>query len=409
MARRLLTPRAVALTALAAGLWTAACSARVDRVPEPARRVIAPSAPASVSVSSPETPEPSDGVPVFLCGKLRPSDLEQLSCTRAEDDISQEVALPPLKRLEIRGTSIDHIAWVGRLEELEELRLGFDDREIDGAQLDALLTLPSLRRLSLRSTTIRDTSALSALRGLTALSLSGCRELADTSTLRGLGRLDYLDLFGTAVRDLSALSQLPLERLNLGGTEVDDVEALSKVTTLRELNLWGTFVSNVGPLAPLAGLTALDLTHTDVSDLRRLGGLRQLRRLLLGYLDAVELDVLAKLERLEVLYLNGDGVRDVAPLAGLSHLVQLSLADTPELVDVSSIVKLKHLRRLDIRRTGVRDIRPLAELEHLQTVRITGSRVSAANEAALRTLRPHLEIEWDPNLPRPPAAPSAAP
>src|SRR6266545_7590834 len=67
--------------------------------------------------------------------------------------------------------------------------------------------------------------------------------------------------------------------------------------------------------------------------------------------------------------LEGDELRDIKPLAGLSNLKRLAL-DSSELCNVEPIATLAGLEDLWIRRTRVSDLRPLEPLRRLRKVRL---------------------------------------
>jgi hypothetical protein len=69
--------------------------------------------------------------------------------------------------------------------------------------------------------------------------------------------------------------------LNLAGTKVSDIGALSGLTNLQTLYLDGTQVSDVGALSGLTNLQWLDLTDTQVSDVGALAELPNLDHLFL--------------------------------------------------------------------------------------------------------------------------------
>ena len=121
----------------------------------------------------------------------------------------------------------------------------------------------------------------------------------DLDLLSALTALEFLDLSGTQVSDVSALSALTaLESLNLYGTQVSDVSALSALTALESLYLDGTQVSDVSALSALTHLKSLSLNRTQVSDVSALSALTALERL----------------------YLNGTQVSDVSALSALTAL-----------------------------------------------------------------------------------------
>ena len=98
--------------------------------------------------------------------------------------------------------------------------------------------------------------------------------IADNPTV-DFSRVRYgnnrLDLNGTEVSDISALSGLPaLKWLGLQGTQVSDISELNGLTALEILILGDTPVSDVSALSGLTALEGLSLTGTPVSDVSAL-------------------------------------------------------------------------------------------------------------------------------------------
>ena len=117
---------------------------------------------------------------------------------------------------------------------------------------------------------------IGSLTALTDLELSGT-QVSDISALSGLTALSGLNLTDAYVSDISALSGLTaLSRLDLRGTPVSDISALSGLTALSWLVLSGTPVSDISALSGLTALTNLSLTGTPVSNLSPLLPLTQL-------------------------------------------------------------------------------------------------------------------------------------
>ncbi|MEL7358801.1 MAG: leucine-rich repeat domain-containing protein, partial [Cyanobacteria bacterium J06560_6] len=124
-------------------------------------------------------------------------------------------------------------------------------------ELKSLQNLPTLTRLALHSTQVRDVSALSKLTNLTSLDLRST-SVRDVSTLSKLTNLTSLDLCSTSVKDVSTLSKLTnLTSLDLSFTQVNDVSALSNLPSLTSLDLSFTQVNDVSALSNLPSLTSL--------------------------------------------------------------------------------------------------------------------------------------------------------
>ena len=166
---------------------------------------------------------------------------------------------------------------------------------------------------------------IGSLTALSSLDLWGT-PVSDISALSGLTALSRLILRGTPVSDISALSGLTaLSGLNLMGTQVSDISALSGLTALSRLYLWGTQVSDISALSGLTALGSLDLSGTPVSDISALSGLTALSRLFLSGTPVSDISVLSGLTALRVLDLTGTQVSDLSPVLPLTQL-----ADAPQ-------------------------------------------------------------------------------
>ena len=165
---------------------------------------------------------------------------------------------------------------------------------------------------------------IGSLTALNRLDLWGTR-VSDISALSGLTALEYLDLRGTQVSDISALSGLTgLATLYLTGTPVSDISALSGLTALTELSLTGAQVSDISALSGLTALSSLDLSGTQVSDISALSGLTALSSFNLSGTPVSDISVLSGLEDLKHLDLSGTQVSDLSPVLSLTQL-----ADAP--------------------------------------------------------------------------------
>ncbi len=135
------------------------------------------------------------------------------------------------------------------------------------------------------------------------------------------------------------------------------------------LNLSG---AELPDLAWLAGLPVVDLTLTKckVGDLAPLAGL-PLRRLELGLVAVKDLGVVKGLH-LRHLLLWGSGITDLTPLAGMTSLELLHLANCP-VADLAPLAGMK-LRCLYLQNSRVEDLAPLAGMP-LNDLNISSTRV----------------------------------
>lgn len=108
----------------------------------------------------------------------------------------------------------------------------------------------------------------------------------------GFPNLTVLDLGGckTLRRVHGIESLILLRRLNLGGTQLDEIPDLTHLTELQDLSLWNLPIKHVQGLENLLGIRALDLCGTQIRQLPEcIRRMRRLERLDLSDLSLEEL------------------------------------------------------------------------------------------------------------------------
>jgi serine/threonine protein kinase/Leucine-rich repeat (LRR) protein len=196
---------------------------------------------------------------------------------------------------------------------------------------------------------------LSPLKGLPLDSLDLLYgEVTDLSPLKGM-KLKALALSCTRISDLSPLVGMPIEILYSGNNLVRDLRPLAGMP-LKELLFGGLKVRDFGALAGLP-LERLDLSTTALSDLRVLSGMP------LHTLRAIDTEVsdLAPLSNLPLaeLTLTRTKVKDLTPLKGLPLRI-LQLSDTA-VSDLRPLAGMP-LTQLELDGTLVKDLLPLKGL-----------------------------------------------
>ncbi len=278
----------------------------------------------------------------------------------------------------------------------------FDHALVDGAALEYLASLPTVRSLVLEDAKLppEALAAVGRMTRLENLNLEGTGPLAvDLGAVGGLTSLKALQIGWTDADDLTltALSGLRnLERLDLEKTKVEGpgLAWLAPLPRLRRLDLHQT------PLGPQAGaalsllrtLTWLDLKETGADDalLRRLDGL----------------------DRLVSLDLSNNNVTDrgLAALSGLPSLRHLSLRGNPVGDEgMAAIGALTGLTYLDISDTHVSDVgmARLSGLRNLRVLKADGTALTPEGRDALvrrlprlRELRYWATPAWDRDPPK---------
>jgi hypothetical protein len=220
----------------------------------------------------------------------------------------------------------------------------------------------------------------------------------------------------------AVLARIPtLERLVVAGFHWRNrVDPVAELGGLRWLSLHGW--RNLRALGRLVNLERLSLVEFEMANLRAFKGLTKLRDLrLMGRMKS--LDGIEALTSLETLRLRGYVVRDLAPLAALPRLRDLTMTYTDAVTDYAPIRRLEHLGRFELTLGNITDAAPLpsisflaglealeeviiqnvaladprldalVELPRLRRVRLTGA--AGPDVDALRRRRPDLEIDAD--------------
>lgn len=199
-----------------------------------------------------------------------------------------------------------------------------------------------LHRLSIETARgLRDLRPFVGAADLVRLSVRHAPNLRD---LRGLDALALSELYVWAARTLASVDTLadapPLSRLELLGTQLGRLEALSRQTALTHLSLGGRGIESVGPLASLALLEELRLVGMSGSvSLVDLSGSSQLARISLD--DWQSLPVLASF-----------GSRG-RPLS------YLRISNCPGLASLERLNHFGHVRKLDLRKLRLQSLRGL--------------------------------------------------
>jgi len=139
----------------------------------------------------------------------------------------------------------------------------------------------------------------------------------DISSLADIPNMYYLtslSLTSQSISDLSPLSGMKLERLNISDNFVGNLLPLKDMVTLRELDICQNPVRDLTPISRLLSLEHLDISHTQVTDLTPLAELTKLETLDLSYCYVEDISVLATLPNLREVDLSHTLVTDLSPL-----------------------------------------------------------------------------------------------
>jgi hypothetical protein len=188
---------------------------------------------------------------------------------------------------------------------------------------EPLMRHTGVSALTIFSRELTDLGPLAEFRDLTSVRLIGCRAVTDLAPVARLPRLTWLRIVACpAIEDFSPLAEAPaLRGLHVRtGEAVSDLDFLAGLRRLQVLHLAGAeSVTDLAPLGGLADLRVLHLTSTQARDLAPLASLARLEELsLFASKEVADLGPLAGLERLRHVDLRGcDAVTELTPLRGV--------------------------------------------------------------------------------------------
>lgn len=169
-----------------------------------------------------------------------------------------------------------------------------------------------------------------------------------------------------------------VESLHLTGARLRDLTPVATLEALRHVVLRDGEVEQIGTLPKGCGWISLDLTRNRLESLDGLDRCLELTTLEVSQnrLRALRVGELAELTDLDA---SGNPLEDVAPLAALDRLSDLSLRDT-RIGDLRSIPPLPDLQRLNLSRTSVThvDAEVIARWPRLQWLGVSSTLVSEA-------------------------------
>lgn len=297
---------------------------------------------------------------------------------------------------------------ITNLPDLISLHIGWKLLRGKAMDLQNLTTLPNLRELDLSH---------------------GLYSREDYQYLRGLKKLEILNLEGSTFKYFDILSDLPnlkklfaqycghdekgetraplriqglnspsLTDLNLKINGIEEIEGLDNLPNLENLDLSRNIISRIAGLEKLAVLKNLDLSQNKISRIEGLNSLTRLeslnlnlnpihdveqfysptlKQLKLGPLQSLEsLDNLAGLECLSLDYSGIDdfnGFKRITNLSGiekLNSLKSLKVSFTPisHLKELSNLTELNHLEIINGHVSSLDDIGGLKKLTYLNVI-----------------------------------------
>ncbi len=192
-------------------------------------------------VEPPPGPQPADATPfacpkegpVEFCGQTFARGALNASCVNQEvSDLRPLSCLPELRMLRLFVVPVTDLSPISGLGKLEDLSL----THIDVRDIEVVRNFPNLKTIELHSVEVDNLAPLAALHSLRYVTLENL-PARDLSPLAGHDKLQMLTLTFMDLPDLTVLSTLPIESLDLDVSNVADLSPVATIATLEELNI----------------------------------------------------------------------------------------------------------------------------------------------------------------------------
>lgn len=208
----------------------------------------------------------------------------------AENSISSTIPLSMMNGLTELYLDDNPIRDFSGLRKVKSLQsLGLSNTGLTDEDLNYLGSLTLLTKLDIEDNTALTGEAVDQLKARLATCNISHSDLAYNIEVDGYPvRSDAteLDLSGTGIADITALSKLTkLEKLDLSRNNINNIyifEMTNSRFTIKELNLSGNLIEDITPLATLQSVEVLDLSNNKISSELPLMNLKSLKTLYLG-------------------------------------------------------------------------------------------------------------------------------
>ena len=304
-------------------------------------------------------------------------ELEELTLPEGVQDISDLTRFAGLKTLTIQNATGLDLSVLPQLTTLQTLDLS--GTTLPTSTLDAIGTLPELKKLVLQGCAVTAINPLVGLSNLEYLDLTN-NSVSDLTAITALEHLKDLYLTNNPVKSITYLNScLELERLHIENCGVSRLSSLAGNTSLQELYASNNEISDISVLSDCVSLSVLDISDNQVKDISVIANLPELTYFLASHNQIESLPAFdtatCKLVRINV---NNNQLTDLSPLKGLPALNYI-FADYNQISDISGLEDCPLLTQLNLFDNPVNE----AQVKALQEIgRIVNYTPGYVNDAA---------------------------
>ena len=273
-------------------------------------------------------------------------EIEELTLPEGVQDISDLTRFAGLTSLTIQNATGLDLSVLPQLTTLQSLDLS--GTTLPTSTLDAIGTLPELKKLVLQGCAVTAINPLVGLSNLEYLDLTN-NSVTDLTAITALEHLKDLYLTNNPVKSITYLNScLELERLHIENCGVSRLSSLAGNTSLQELYASNNEISDISVLCDCVSLSVLDISDNQVKDVSVIANLPELTYFLASHNQIESLPAFdtanCKLVRINV---NNNQLTDLSPLKGLPALNYI-FADYNQISDISGLEDCPLLTQLNL-------------------------------------------------------------
>ncbi|MDY6064845.1 MAG: hypothetical protein SPI59_00780, partial [Finegoldia sp.] len=215
---------------------------------------------------------------------------------------------------------------------------------------------------------VNDATGLEYATNLEQLSMA-YQELNDLSALRGLTKLEHLDIRG----------------LSKDGQVLTDISFLTDMTNLKFLAMKDALPTDTSPLNGLTKMEHLDMRSTKITNADFVKDMKDLQYFNAEYSYVKDLEAFRDHDKLEALLLstpapnywetdsnNHELIKDLSPLENLTSLKELDIQNH-KVEDISVLKNLKNLELFSAQNNNIKSLQSLLTLPNAQRVWVQGT------------------------------------
>lgn len=285
----------------------------------------------------------------------------------------------------------------------------------DISQISALKNIQSI---TLEDTSVVSISSFKNLSKVNYLSITGSYSLQSVDGVEEMTKLTFLDLSDNGIVDIDELNSLVnLEILILDNNQISYFPNINQLENLTTLSVQNNGIEELGDdLSGLSNLISFNAAFNNIKDLSSLDDLTSLQELILNdndlgfYGTTPDFSALLNAPNLEVLNLENNNLTSISDLAGKDIPLDKLYLSGNLLTDISPIAGFTELRVLDLSDNLISDIDELSDMTNLSSIKlnnnlitdfsnltsITGLQEIDLHDNAITSIPP-IALEW-PNL-----------